>query len=113
MNAPETFISERIVPDPESFDTAAPALGEPAVPRRFSWRGKTYEVRDVLARWREADADRTHGSGALYARKHWFHVRVDDGSEMKVYFERQPGSGRNAKARWWLYTLRAAAEADS
>jgi hypothetical protein len=103
----EHFISERIVPDSTSFDTSAPAIGEPALPMRFTWRKRNIAVRHVISHWKEHDPDRTHGSGQLYLRRHWFEVEVDDGSIMKLYFQRQPGAGRSAKARWWLYSIRS------
>jgi hypothetical protein len=99
----EEFISEAITPDGTSFVLPA-ATGEPALPRRFIWRQRAFEVRAVVRAWKEHDPDRTHGSGHLYLRKHWFEVRVDDGSVMKLYFQRQPSSGRAAKSRWWLYS---------
>jgi hypothetical protein len=60
----------------------------------------------VLGRRKEYTPDRTHGSGELYLHRHWLEVEVDDGSTMKLYFERQPASRRAAKARWWLYSRR-------
>lgn len=105
----EQFISEAITPEADSFGMPA-GVGEPALPRRFVWRRRTYEVREVVRAWNEREADRTHGSGELYLRKHWFEVRVGDGSVMKLYFQRQPMSGRAAKSRWWLYTLVPAAD---
>jgi hypothetical protein len=35
---PEEFISERITPDPAALDSSTAAIGEPAIPLRFSWR---------------------------------------------------------------------------
>ncbi len=100
----DRFISEAIKPEAESFGLPA-AIGEPSLPRRFTWRSRVYEVRDVLRAWKEHEADRTHGSGELYLRKHWVEVRVDDGSVMKLYFQRQPSSRRAATSRWWLYSI--------
>lgn len=102
----ESFISERITPDPTALDTSTAALGEPALPMRFSWRGASFAIVRVLSRRKEYEADRTHGSGELYLRRHWLEVEVDDGSIMKLYFQRQPASGRAAKSRWWLYSRR-------
>lgn len=100
----DQFVSEAITPEAGTFGLPT-AVGEPALPRRFKWRERSYDVREVLRGWKEHQADRTHGSGELYLRKHWFEVRVDDGSVMKLYFQRQPMSGRSAKARWWLYSI--------
>jgi hypothetical protein len=101
---PDQFISEAIIPDAASFGRPA-TVGEPTLPQRFTWRKQKFEIREVVRVWKEHEPDRTHGSGELYLRKHWFEVRVDDGSVMKIYFQRQPMSGRSAKARWWLYSL--------
>lgn len=104
--APEQFISERITPDPTSFDPTTAAIGEPALPMRFTWRKRLYSIRTIVRRWKEYEPDRTHGSGELYLRRHWLEVEVDGGTIMKIYFARQPGPMRSAKARWWIYSTR-------
>ncbi|MBT7300722.1 MAG: cytoplasmic protein, partial [Victivallales bacterium] len=48
-----------------------------------------------------------HGSSEQYVRRHWFRVETTDGSEMRIYFDRQPRPGANKK-RWWLATVRPA-----
>ena len=103
----EQFVSESLMPDPAALDTSTAALGEPALPMRFTWRGRVYSVVRVISRRKGYEPDRTHGSGELYLRRHWLEVEVDDGSCMTLYFERQPTSrGRAAKSRWWLYSRR-------
>lgn len=99
----EKFISEAIRPDPDSFDLSNVPVGEPAFPTRFTWRGKTYAALRVIEKWKESGPDRTHGSGEMYVRKHWFHIETENGDTMKIYCERQPRS--RGKSRWWLYTL--------
>lgn len=100
---PDTFVSEPIEPAPGSF--AAPAAaGEPALPMRFAWRGRDYVVQEVIEQWKESGPERG-GGREIYLRKHWYHVRTDDGSEMKIYFERQARSKGAARKRWWLYTV--------
>ena len=102
----ERFVSEPIRPIEESIDFADTPVGEPPLPRRFIWRDTEYAVEDILERRREADRDRTHGSGEVYARKHWFRVRTTTGEIMNIYFERQPRSKAERKRRWWLYSIR-------
>ncbi|NQU41698.1 hypothetical protein HQ520_00320 [bacterium] len=58
----------------------------------------------------EADACWS-GSGERYVRKHWFRIRTTDGQEMKLYFERQARSAREAKKRWWLHSVIEPSEA--
>ena len=96
------FISEHLQPVGGDY-ALPPAIGEPALPLRFKWRRKTHEVVRVRRRWKALEPDRTHGSGELYLRRHWFELEMDDGAVWTVYFLRQPGSQRSAKARWWLY----------
>lgn len=100
----EEFIAEAISPVPGALDTAGMTRGEPGLPRRFTWRGREYAVAEVLSRWKETGPCR-HGSPELYVRKHWFQVRTQDGSVMKLFFERQPRSAREKSRRWWLHTV--------
>ncbi|MDQ1256736.1 MAG: hypothetical protein QG656_1336, partial [Candidatus Hydrogenedentes bacterium] len=106
------FVCEPIEPAPHSTDTAAMARGEPGLPGRFVWRGTEYAVEAVLRTWKETGACR-HGSGEQYVRKHWFEARMTDGSEMKIYFERQARSTRERKIRWWLHTVTTPEEDES
>ena len=110
--AREQFVSEPIEPVAGTFDASAMALGEPGLPGRFVWRGGEHVVAEVVERWKESGPC-SHGSGELYLRKHWYRIRTTEGREMTLYFERQPGRrGGKAAARWWLYTIDAAASAE-
>jgi hypothetical protein len=104
----ETFVGEAITPEDTSFSASAMATGKPGLPRTFSWKGKSFSIREVLEEWKEA-GDCQHGSGERYVRKHWFRVQTTEGVEMKIYFERQgrPGGG----SRWRLYSMRSGAGA--
>lgn len=98
----ERFVSEAIEPEAGAFDAAAMATGEPALPARFRWRGRDYEVAEVLERRRELtppsfESDR-------YLRKHWFRIRTRCGAVMRIYFQRRAKDVRGGK-RWWLYTI--------
>ena len=103
----ERFISESIKPVAGTFDTAGMARGEPGLPGRFVWRDKEYEVADVLKKWQELGPCKS-SSSEMYLRKHWFEIRCSDGTEMTIYFERQPRSKRQNKTRWWLHTVKRA-----
>ncbi len=101
----EKFISEAIEPVGGEFDVAAMAAGLPGLPERFKWRGEELVIAEVIDTWKgtgpalERIKDR-------YLRKHWFHVRLTDGRELKLYFERQPRTA-GSKTRWWLYTIQS------
>ena len=99
------FISEPIKPVEGTFDTAAMAQGEPGLPGRFVWRDTEYTIAEVLEKWKESGPCKG-GSAEMYLRKHWFKIRCSDGTEMTIYFERQPKSKQQSKKRWWLYTVK-------
>ena len=101
----ERFIGEPIRPVPAAMDTRRMARGEPGLPLRFTWRGREYRIEVVLGCWKETGPCRS-ASDERYVRKHWFRVRTADGTEMKIYFERQARSGR---AQGQVVALRPAA----
>jgi hypothetical protein len=101
----EQFVSEPIEPIQGTFDPTAMTRGEPGLPHRFAWRDQEYSIAQVLEAWKE-DGPCKSGSTEMYLRKHWFRVATDQGVEMTLYFQRQPRSKRQSKARWWLYTVR-------
>ena len=95
----ETFVSEAVTPEAGGFDAAAMSRGEPGLPRAFTWRGRRFEVAQVLATWKTSTRER----GELYLRRHWFEVRASSGERMTLYCERQAKNRNKPKARWWLY----------
>ena len=97
----ETFVSEAVVPEVGSFDAAAMSRGEPGLPRAFTWRGRRYEVAQVLSTYKTSTPDR----GEMYLRRHWFQVRALTGERMTLYCERQAKNRNRPKARWWLYSV--------
>ncbi len=101
---PERFVSEAIKPVTGTGDTSRMAIGEPGLPREFVWRGRTITVAAVLRTWRETGRCR-HGSPERYVRKHWYEVATISNGTMKLYFDRQPRTGRK-DGRWWLFSIR-------
>jgi phosphoribosylglycinamide formyltransferase-1 len=97
------FVSEPVIPAVGSFDVSPMTAGEPGLPLRFSWRGRGYEVARVLDKWRTTGPCK-HGSGEQYVRRHWFRVETTDGSQMELYFDRQPRTTHRLQ-RWWLATV--------
>ena len=106
----EQFIGEAIRPDAETLDTSRMAAGGPGLPDVFRWKTRIIRIAKVVRAWRETGPCR-HGSGEAYVRKHWFEVVTDAGQIMKIYFERQPRSGRN-RTRWWLFSIREEEESN-
>jgi hypothetical protein len=97
------FVCAPITPFGASFDAAAMSAGEPGLPGCFLWQGKEYQVACVLDRWKTAGPCK-HGSGEQYVRKHWFRLLTSDGTEMEIYFDRQPRT-RQRRQRWWLASI--------
>ena len=100
----EQLISEAIKPLTQTADALRMAVGEPGLPRKFVWRDRTITVAAVLRSWRETGKCR-HGSPEMYVRKHWYEIATASDGIMKLYFERQPRSGKK-EARWWLFSIR-------
>ncbi len=98
----ERFISESLTPIKGSFDPTGIARGEPGMPLRFVWRDRPLRVVDVEEVWKTSSPE--GGSGEMYLRRHWWKVRVDTGQVMTIYCERQ-AKRRNAKSRWFVYTV--------
>lgn len=101
----EQLISEALTPVVATSDTSRMAVGEPGLPREFLWRGRAVRIATVLRSWKETGPCR-HGSGERYVRRHWYEVAADDGTRMKIYFDRQqrPRHGRR-EPRWWLFSI--------
>lgn len=100
----DTFVSEELRPLPGSFETAA-TPGQPALPRAFKWRDRTLEIAHVRRTWKTTGPC-THGSSERYVRRHWYDIATTDGQTMQIYFERKARSPRQAKHRWWVYSVR-------
>lgn len=96
------FVSERLQPVGDDY-ALPPAIGEPALPLRFKWRQTVHEVQHIRRRWKGVEPDRTHGGDERYVHRHWYELAMNNGAIWTIYFLRQPGSRRTAKARWWLY----------
>jgi phosphoribosylglycinamide formyltransferase-1 len=79
---PERFVSEPIQPLTETADTSRMAIGEPGLPQKFVWRGRTIIVTAVLRSWRETGKCR-RGSPEMYVRKHWY----EGGNGIKWHYE--------------------------
>ncbi|MBM4030824.1 MAG: cytoplasmic protein [Planctomycetes bacterium] len=107
----KSFVCEPIEPIIETMDSRRMARGEPGLPRRFRWRGAEHEIAEVLEQWRETGPCKS-GSDEEYVRKHWYRIRTTAGVEMRLYFERQPRSARERKARWWLHSMIEVEEKD-
>jgi hypothetical protein len=92
------FVSEAIAPVGDDFDVDALGRGEPGLPTAFTWRDETLTIAELLGKRKGTKVDR----GDTYVKRHYFEVRLADGRNATIYFERQAKPGQ---PRWWLYTI--------
>jgi hypothetical protein len=92
------FVSEAIQPLGEGFDTDAMGRGEPGLPYAFTWRDQTLTVAEIITKRKGTKVDR----GDTYVKRHYFDVKLSDGRNATIYFERQ---AKPNQPRWWLYTI--------
>ncbi len=104
----EQFVSEALSPLRGTFDAAAMARGLPGLPSGFVWRGQSYTVDDVLERWKASSREGGRASGELYLRRHYYRLRMNDGSLWTVYFLRQTPQSSSPRVRWFLYAVETA-----
>ncbi len=97
------LISEAIRPLAGGFDPAAMAQGEPGLPAGFRWRERTFAVAACERRWKKLGPESK--GGELYLRRHYFALRMEDGSLWTVYCLRQPSSAGSGRQRWYLYSI--------
>lgn len=97
------FISEPITPSAGTFDVSRMGRGEPGLPEGFTWREESASIVEVVETWKQSS--REGGVGELYLRRHYYKLRMSDGSVWTVYFVRQAPRSGNRKARWFLYSL--------
>lgn len=103
MTSKQRFVSDPIQPLVETKDMDAMAAGEPGLPRKFSWRGRTLNIAAVLRTWRGTGPCK-HGHPDIYVRKHWFEVETPSGRRARIYFDRR-SRGRSRADRWWLFSI--------
>jgi hypothetical protein len=99
------FVSEPIQPRRQTFDLGSMGRGEPGLPRGFTWRGHSYEIAEKIKAWKHSEPEGGRSAGQRYLRRHYYRLRMSDGSIWTVYFTRQPPGSGPAKSRWFLYTV--------
>lgn len=93
------FVSEPLhAADAECITSPALSQGEPPLPRRFRWRNDQIEIAEITGTRRSTKEDR----GDTYLAKHWYEVRLTDGRDAVLYFDRKAKRGT---PRWWLYSI--------
>jgi len=105
VRAMTEFVSDPISPHQGSFDTVAMGRGEPGLPSGFTWRGLSYNIAERMEAWKHSERESARAGGELYLRRHYYRLRMSDGSVWTVYFVRQPAKSGSPKSRWFLYTI--------
>jgi len=102
------LISEPLTPHANTFDTARMGRGEPGIPSGFVWREKSVKVTELIGSWKHSSREGARAGGDLYLRRHYYRLRMSDGTVWTVYFVRQAPKSGSAKIRWFLYTVDSA-----
>ena len=69
-------------------------------PVRFEWRGRAYQMHEILSAWQD------HGQPVTLRRPNWrtrrhrnyFDVRTESGERFRIYLDR--GTKKSARWRW-------------
>ncbi len=81
------------------------AAGLPGLPAGFRWRERTLRIVAVLDHWKHSEREGGRAGGGLYLRRHYFRLRMSDGSTWVVYFMRRQSRGGSPRRRWFLYAI--------
>jgi len=88
----------------------------PGCPDGFVWRGKTYQIIELLNEWhdygrqgRMANNMRPEHAAVASRRGSWgvgrdyFRVRTDTGGIYELYYDRSPSRSKSRKGGWFLF----------
>ena len=107
------FISE---PIEVAFDEAPTLEKKPGCPDRFTWRGTTYCIVEMLREWhdygrrdrmahnmRPEHAATASGRGSWGVGRDYYRVCTEAGRVFELYYDRAPGRTGSRKGGWFLY----------
>ncbi len=110
---PAGFIGELIA---VAYDTPQVREKSPTCPNRFFWRGKCFEILEVLEEWsdfsrhgkmsrnmRPAHLTRAARDGSWGVGRFYFRVRVQTEQIFEIYYDRAPEDVENRKGNWFLF----------
>lgn len=104
----DEFVSERIEPAGGWLDVAGMGRGEPGLPRGFLWRGESFEVISCEESWKTSSPEGGRVGADVYLRRHYYRLKMANGTLWTVYFLRQAARAGSAKHRWFLYAVESA-----
>ena len=110
---PVHFITE---PIQVAFDEPPVLEKKPLPPARFTWRGETYRVVELLSEWVDYErrgrmrrnmqpqhAEVASLRGSWGVGLFYFRVRTEDGRFFDLYYDRAPKNVDNRKGAWFVY----------
>lgn len=89
---------------------------KPGCPQKFTWRGTTFDIVEILSEWHEYKRrgrmarNMTPGHAAFAERRgswgvgqDYYRVRTSDGRIFDIYYDRAPKDVNHRKGGWFLY----------
>jgi hypothetical protein len=110
--------SKRFIHEPISVEWDRPPdrLKDPPAPDRFTWRGETFDVVEILSEWRDYSRrgrmgrnmrpehlERAAQRGSWGVGQTTWHLRVaQEGRAFELYYDRQPKGQQFRTGQWFL-----------
>ena len=98
------------------FDEPQLFLKKPTFPNLFSWRGRSYIVKEVISEWhdftrkgkysrnmKEAHLERANSKGSLGVGRFYFRVRTDENRIFEIYYDRSLKNTLETSGFWVLF----------
>lgn len=83
------------------FDEPQLFVKKPECPNKFSWRGESYRVTEIISEWhdfsrkgkssrnmKDAHLERANIKGSLGVGRYYFQVRTDENRIFEIYYDR-------------------------
>jgi len=110
---PLHFINE---PIEVGFDRPPALEKKPGCPNRFTWRGATYQIVELLSEWHDyrrkgrmarnmqpAHAEVASSRGSWGVGQDYYRVRTSTAQVFDIYYDRAPLDVDRRKGSWFLY----------
>ncbi len=107
------FVAEPLEPVGGAFDTAAMGTGLPGLPNAFRWRDQEFQIAAELGSWKHSASYNGTVGGQRYLRRHYWRLRMSDGSAWTVYFIRHTPRSGSSRRRWFIYIREPAESPDT
>jgi len=98
------------------FDEPQLFVKKPVFPNMFSWRGKSYRVKEIISEWhdfsrkgrysrnmKDAHLERANSKGSLGVGRFYFRVLTDENRIFEIYYDRSIKNTFEASGFWVLF----------